>query len=838
MSQFDKTRIGRRRLFKLGVAAAGGVAGAAVVSGLGRRSGEHAIEADSEGLATWGRGAGTWIPSCCNMCGGQCGINVHIVDGVVEKIEPNNWNPNNYTNISTDWFDGYTEEAGCKEGAVICPKGNSGIMALYDPDRLEKPLKRTNPDKTIGADPKWQELTWDQALDEIAARLKALRDAGEAHKLLWFSEDHSFTHPQQDFCALFGTPNYSNHSNLCDVSRKASFGAVMGDGRPLADFIQSKYILLFGWNPTSAIKWVHLPRIITRAVENGAKMVVVDPYMSDTAAKAQEWVPIRPSTDGAMALAMGHVIIREELHDREFIDKWSVGFDEYAAYVSDKTPEWAEEITGVKAATIERLAIELATTKPALVDVWSGPGQHSNGVQGGRAIALLNVLIGSVDTPGGMINPDKVGPKHASVEPDEQAAATRKAPRFDELTKYPLGHSSGVYTQSFTNLLEGEGPYQPKMAVVVFQNLVMSVPGGPKVAEALAKLETLVVIDTMLSETAMQADYVLPGTVYLERYDLNSHWVTWSVVGLRQPVVKPRFGQPTEYETVAALGRRLGLKDKSGKEFFSVGAISSQPIEDLTAWYEEQLSNELKNGGPKITLDELKALPGAVWVDTKGTTYRKYESPLSAETLATAVYEGDPNEEGVIVYDKPKDDGGKAIGVIVDGRPVKGFGTASRKLQFVAKDFAGKVDAAGKPLNPLPAFEPRDWQPTDEYPLFLINWKEASHTHTRTFNNAWLLDLKPENPLIVHPDTAELLGLQEGDRALIESPYGRTEAKVKVSRRMHPEVVGLQHGFGHWAMGELAKGRGTADSILRPTKADPLSGQALHKENCVRVSKL
>ena len=660
MSQPDEKKIGRRRLFKLGGGAAVGVAAAAAVSGVGTRSGEHAIKANAAGLDKWGRQAGTWIPSCCNMCGGQCGINVHVVDGIVDKIEPNNWNPNNYTNISSDWLDGYTDVAGCKEGATICPKGNAGIMALYDPDRLKTPLKRTNPDKSIGADPKWQEISWAQALDEIAAKMKALRDANEAHKLLWFSEDHSFTHPQQDFCALYGTPNYSNHSNLCDVARKASFKSVMGDERPLADFIESKYIMLFGWNPTSAIKWVHLPRIITRAIERGAKMVVVDPYMSDTAAKAQEWVAIRPATDGAFALALGHVIIRDNLYDKDFVAKWTMGFDQYAAYVKDKTPQWAEGITSVKAATIERLAKELATTKPALVDVWSGPGQHSNGVQGGRAIAALNALIGTLDKPGGMMSPDKRGEKRTVPVSDDTAAATLKNERMDKKTKdgqeYPLRHGSGVYAQSFLNILEGK-PYAPKMGVFVFQNVMMSVPGFETVAKALAKLETVVVIDTMLSETAMMADYALPGTVYLERYDLNSHWVTWSVLGLRQPVVKPSFGQPAEYEVVAALGRRLGLKDNSGKDFFNVGAISGKPVEDLTAWYEEYLSNELKNGAPGITLEELKKLPGAVWVDKKGTAYQKFAAALSADALKTAFYDGDPAKDGTLVYDKDKTQG-------------------------------------------------------------------------------------------------------------------------------------------------------------------------------------
>ena len=627
------------------------------------------------------------------------------------------------------------------------------------------------------------------------------------------------------------------HSNLCDVARKASFRCVVGDDRPLADFIQSKYILLFGWNPTSAIKLVYLPRMLTRGVEKGARLVVVDPYLSDTAVKAHEWVAIRPSTDGALALAMGHVIIRDRLYDKEFVERWTVGFDEYAEYVKDKTPAWAERITTVKAKTIERLARELATTKPACIDVWSGPGQHSNGVQGGRAIAALAALVGGYDRPGTQVLPDKRGNRHMPVKPDEKAEATLKQPRFDELNRYPLGHGSGVYTQSFVNLAEGKGPYQPKMLVCVFQNLMMSVPGNQNVARALAKLETVVVVDTMMSETALMADYVLPGTTFLERYDLNTHWVTWPALGLRQPVVKPLFGQPAEYEVVVALGRRLGLKDKDGKEFFRIGPLSGQPIEDLTAWYEDFLSNELKNGAPKMTLAELKRLPGAVWVDKKGTRYEKYAEPLAPETLATAWFDGDPKAEGTPVYDKPKDKGGRRIGIVVGGKAVRGFATKSGKVEFVSKWLAEKPDANGKPVNPLPVYEPRDWQPSKEYPIYLINWKEASHTHTRTQNNAWLLDIKPENPLIIHPETAAQYGVGDGEVVWVESPYGKVKARVKTTKRMHPEVVGVQHGFGHWALGRLAKGRGTSDSPLRPTKSDPLSGQALHKEACVRIYK-
>jgi len=885
------TNVSRRRFLKTATAIGGGLAGTAIGSataGLVR-----AADGPSPGSAEldrrYGRDAGEWIASCCNACGGQCGIFAHVVEGKVVKIEPNPWNPNNYSNISSDFFANYDPAVGVRDGAAICPKGNASIFGLYDPDRVATPMKRTNPKKGLDEDPGWQEIGWEQALTEIADRLRPLREAGHPEELLWWSEDHSFTHPQQDFCALFGTPNYSNHSNLCDVARKASFKMVMGDERPLADFVQSKYILLFGWNPTSAIKWVYLPRILTKALEGGARLVVVDPHLSDTAAKAQEWVPIRPSTDGALALAMARVIIGERLYDEAFVSTWTAGFDKFRGLANLATPRWAEEITSVPAKTIERLAVEFATTKPALADVWSGPGQHTNGVQGGRAIALLNALVGTFDGPGGMIIPDKRGSKWSQAEPETPISAAR----FDGLGDFPFGHSSGVYGRGFERLLDGSGPYQPKAGMCVFQNLVMSGPGSARVAEALAKLETFVVVDTHVSETALLADYLIPGTHFLERYDVNSHWVTWSALGLRQPVVgaeQPQtspypyrggiFGQMAEYEFVAALGRKLGLKDKTGKDFFSVGAVSGEPVDDLTAWYEEQLSNELKKGAPGVTLDEMKALPGAVWVDKGGTRYAKYAEPVKSKFVADpdgTVWDKPAGDEtrkqlGILVdgtlWTAPEAEGGVAVGRTIVGMifytdgdklldgpklegkkpkqigyaiggsdPRRGFMTSSGKVEFWNDKYLDKTDVAGRPVDAGPLFRPRDWLPDDDYPLYLINWKEASHTHTRSQNNPLLVHLKPSNPLRMHPDTAARFGIADGDEVIVESPHGSVRATAEVTTRIHPEVVGAQHGFGHTALGKVAQGRGTAFGVLNTIRYDPLSGQAAHKEICVRIRR-
>ena len=885
------TNVSRRRFLKTATAIGGGLAGTAIGSATAGivRAADGPSPGPAELDRRFGRDAGEWIASCCNACGGQCGIFAHVVEGKVVKIEPNSWNPNNYSNISSDFFADYDPAVGVRQGATICPKGNAATGLLYDPDRVQQPRKRTNPKKGRDEDPVWQDISWEQAISEIADRLRPLRESGHPEELLWWSEDHSFTHSQQDFCALFGTPNYSNHSNLCDVERKASFKMAMGDERPLADFVESKYILLFGWNPTSALKWIHLARIITAGIERGARMVVVDPYLSDTAAKAHEWVSIRPATDGALALAMAHVIIRDDLYDKDFVRDWTSGFDEYASLVADKTPEWAEGITTVPARTIERIAREFATTQPALADVWSGPGQHTNGVQGGRAIALLNALVGTFDRPGGMMIPDRRGAKWSQAEPETPITAAR----FDGLGDFPFGHGSGVYGRGFQRLIDGSGPYQPKAGMCVFQNLVMSGPGSSKIAEALSKLEMFVVVDTHESETARLADYLIPGTHFLERYDVNAHWVTWPAVGLRQPVVGAAerqtspwpyrggiFGQMAEYEFVAALGRKLGLKNKAGADFFSVGALSGEPIEDLTAWYEEQLSNELKTGAPGVTLDEMKALPGAVWVDEKGTRYEKYAAPLKptlvvdpdgtvwdkpaddpkrkqqAIVVAGDLWTGPEAEGGVKVgriiaggafftdgdriLNGPKLEGKKPgqIGYAIGGSdPRRGFFTSSGKVEFFNAKLPEKKDVNGQPVDAAPEYRPREWMPNAEFPLYLINWKEASHTHTRSQNNQLLVALKPDNPLIISAETATKFGIADGDEVIVESPNGSVRAKASLSSRMHPEVVGLQHGFGHWALGRVAKGRGTAVSDLNTIRYDPLSGQACHKEICVRIRR-
>jgi len=796
------------------------LAGAAIASGLlwddklGLFRTASAVEQDNKD--------GEWIYSNCNMCGGQCGIKVKVVNGRTVKIE-GIANPNNIANISTNYDKAVKELEALyndKDAAGrICTKGNAGLRNLYDPDRLKTPMVRVG-ERGSG---KWKAISWDDAVGQVAKNLEQIRLKHGAESLAWFSEDHSFVPIQQDFCKMYGTPNYHNHANLCDVARKASYKLVMGNERPIADFEDTSYALIFGWNLLGAVKWIHLPGIWNRGRAKGAKTVYVDPIFSQTAAKADEWVPVRPGTDGALALAIGHVLVKKGLINKPFIDEWCVGFDEYAAYVADKTPEWAEKVTSVSAAAIERIATEIGETakagKPVCIDVWSGPGHHTNATLGGYAITVLPALLGMIDKPGTMMEPKRSGSKLHSLDVD---LPSLKKPRVDgKGKKYILGHGSGIYVETRDVVLSGSestpGSGVPKAGVFVFQNFVMSVPNQKKNIDFMKKLEYVVVNDTYMSETAELADIVIPGSVYLERYDYTPYWVTWPTLGLRKPVVKSVINGLTEVEFWMAVMKKMGLSDKSG---YSPASLS----------YEDYYAEQYK--------------PTAYAKDQDWASFKKSTLALAGATEYEKFRKEAKVSEGGKVDDKTgvaTDKDGKAVGVKIGDKVMVGFDTPSRKLEITSL-FLKKNGLSG-----LPEYtEPED-RPTSDFPLYLVNFKQIEHTHSRTFNNDYLMEQKPDNPLLINAGTAARLNLKDGDAIWVESPFAKAKATVQVTERIHPEVVALQHGFGHSGFGKVARGSlnrvnawcpgGTADGQFLPGKAEKFSGMAVHKEIGVKLIK-
>ncbi|MCD6361178.1 MAG: molybdopterin-dependent oxidoreductase, partial [Armatimonadetes bacterium] len=308
-----------------------------------------------------------WLTTSCLNCPTCCATRVRVVNGKAVKIDGNP-----LSRVS--------------EGEV-CPRAHIGLQVLYDPDRLSSPLKRSNPDKSRDADPGWVPISWAQALSEITARLRTLRSNNKPHRLLLL---HGLnTASDEDmicrFADAYGTPNVISADALDNEAEKSSRWMADGNFSHIAyDLGSTNYILAFGASIVESQKplarnlrmWGKL----RRERPNRAKVVVIDPRYSVTAAKADRWLPINPGTDGALAMAIANVIISEGLYDKDFIRDWTSGFDEYKKPVlSDYSPERAAGVTGIGAEVIRSVAREFARTRPAIAWVGRGAAAWPNG---------------------------------------------------------------------------------------------------------------------------------------------------------------------------------------------------------------------------------------------------------------------------------------------------------------------------------------------------------------------------------------------------------------------------------------------------------------------------
>src|SRR4030042_1538730 len=406
-----------------------------------------------------------WIATSCLNCPARCAIRVRVVNGKAVKITGNT-----LSQVS--------------EGK-ICPRAHIGPQVLYDPGRINTPLKRTNNEKGKGIDPKWVPISWDQALNEVTNRLKKLRENGEPHKLLLFyglntvsSEDMILR-----FTEAFGTPNLISGDGLDSETEKS--GNWMADGHythTAYDLDHSNYILAFGADMVESSK--PLSRFlrkwgkIRREKPNRTKVVVINPRYSVTAAKADEWIPINPGTDGALAMAIAHVIISEELYNEIFVKDWTAGFDSYKNLVLNQyTPKEVSKITGIEPEAIQRIAREFARTQPALALRGKEAINWHEGSFTSYAIFCLNALVGSIDIPGGVIYQES--PQYNQMPPwveDDIAKKGKARPSLDlhGSDKFPAAR---VVTNQIPESLLENIPYPIEVVIGFNSNFVMCSPG-------------------------------------------------------------------------------------------------------------------------------------------------------------------------------------------------------------------------------------------------------------------------------------------------------------------------------------------------------------------------
>ncbi len=438
----------------------------------------------------------------------------------------------------------------------LCPRGTGGVGMYNDEDRLKTPLIRT----TIDGKETFREASWDEALNLIASKFKAIKKKYGAESLGILKHGCPGAHFTHLFRA-FGSdteaePAYAQCRGPRETGFALTFGSWVGSPEP-TDIRDTKCLVLIG---SHIGENMHNSQIqeMSDAIDNGATIITVDPRLSTAASKSDYWLPIKPSTDIALLLAWMHVLIYEEIYDKDYVERYGLGFDELKEHVKDFTPEWAYGITTIKPDQIRKTAREMAAASPAVI---IHPGRHvvwyGDDTQRARAMAILNGLLGSWGRRGGFYFKEKI-----KIPDFPHPPYPHPKWGWKELAeKYPLA-DMGITTELIrASIPQKDNKYPVKAWMVAGTNLIQSIPDTKLLKEAMDALEFMVVIDTMPMDITGYADVVLPECTYLERCDiLRSATNREPSIALRIPAVKPKYNSKPGWWIAKEIGMRLGLE--------------------------------------------------------------------------------------------------------------------------------------------------------------------------------------------------------------------------------------------------------------------------------------
>lgn len=535
-------KISRRKFIDITKSA---ILGGAVSVGASHFSGSGMNQAQANTSSATGADAETKvIPSYCDVCFMTCGINVTVRKGKAIKIEGNPRHP--------------------LSRGMLCPRGTAGLGQLYDRDRLKTPLIRTS----FMGKQTFKSVSWEEALDYTAEKLYDVKRRYGPQALALIKHGKGAA-PFVDLwhalgSATEGHPSYAQCRGARDIGWSITFGRGPG-GIERLGLDQAKVVAFIG---SHLGENMHNTTVqdFTEGLHKGAKNIVVDPRFSTTASKAKYWLPIKPGTDTALLLAWIHVLIYEDLYDRDFIDNYAIGFDELKEHVRELTPEWAAPHTDLPADLIRETARELGRAIP---DALLYPGRrfawYGDDTQRARAMAIVNALLGSWGRECGIFTGERMKIPGFDKYP---TYARHKKPVHaikDLKERYPLGGSTPVQhlvEASIPGGYEGCDDAPIKAWLVYSCNVIRSVPDEPMIQKALENLDFVVAVDTMPSEITGYADVVLPDTTYLERYDaLNSPEWRQPFVSIRQPVVEPLYESRPSWWIAQQLANRMWVEE-------------------------------------------------------------------------------------------------------------------------------------------------------------------------------------------------------------------------------------------------------------------------------------
>ncbi len=744
------------------------------------------------------------VPTTCFNCESACGLTAYIdkESWEVRKFEGNPYHPGSR--------------------GRNCAKGPATINQLTDPDRILYPLKRTGK----RGEGQWERVSWDEVLDDIAGRLRKAIIEGRNNEIAYHVGRPGHEGYMDRVLQAWNVDGHNSHTNICSSGARFGYAVWYGHDRPSPDHANAKVIFLISAHLESGHYFnPHAQRIIEGKMK-GAKLIVMDPRLSNTASMADYWLPSYPGSEAAVMLAMAKVILDEGLYNREYVETW-VNWQEYLAArrpeapvtfesfiegmreeYAEYTPEYAEKESGIKAETVVEVAriVAAAGTQLATHNWRSAGSGNLGGWAVARTLHFLNVLTGSVGTPGGT-SPNtwnKFHPKFFDQPP---------AQKFWNELHFPLEYPLAYFEMSFLlphMLKEGRGKMDVYFTRVF--NPVWTYPDGFSWIEALSDENLFgqhIALTPTWNETAYFADYVLPMGLASERHDLNSyetHAGVW--IAFRQPVLREamrRAGKPVTFtyesnpgevweedEFWIQLSWRMDPDGSLGirKHFES----PYRPGECINIDEYYQYIFEHTKGLPETAAKEgLSALDymkkyGAYLVEP--SAYNLHLQTLTPEQMQGA--EVDPRTQ---VISK----NGKALGIMSGGKPVVGFPTPSRKNEFYSQTM---VDWKW-PEYAIPTYikshihEEEMDRDKGEYPL-VPTFRLPTLIHSRSGNAKWLYEISNRNPIWIHPSDAGRLGVATGDLLRVNTEIGYFVDKVWVTEGMKPGVVACSHHLGRW----------------------------------------
>jgi len=850
-----------------------------------------------------------WIPTSCNGCFNCCAILVKVKDNKVIEIKG--------------------DPAVTSSRGKVCGKSIARIADLYAPNRITKPLKRTNPEKGIGVDPKWVEISWEEAMNTVIKKLREIHQEDPRQLVLGHFDLHNSTLVHA-FGGAYGTPNCEYFTVSCGNGLHTVFEITVGGVNLEIDLDRCNYMLLWGSqlghgvnnNPMAAA------RDMANARRRGAKLVVIDPICGHAAAKADEWIPILPGTDAALALGMLNVLVNDlGVYDREYLKEYTNSpylIDDTGHYVRDKDTgkplvwdlqgdvakvydaedirdaaiegtfsvdgvqcrpafdlikehvkknyplDKVSRITTIPEKTIFRLAKEFGESacigstitiggerlpfRPAAIEFKKGPNQHKNSFFSCFSLMLLNIVVGNVNVPGGVLGTSPIGPLNLwdviksedglmkttlldgmtggegsfSCFIDPYPCREIKPPEsVDYRSLFPL---SGYVTTITTFVLaypeKFKLPFKPKALILSRTNLMASTTDPKETQRALKNFEFILGFGMKVDETLEFADIILP-----EAHDLERDWLfpanlpagfikpgqcDW-YLQVQQAVVDPPSGVRNWMEVLIDIAEELGILEafnnkmnlRTGLYLFEHLAL--EPNKKYTVREMAMRSAEM------VALAAGKEFSPDIFTD------RRTFLSLGEKSIQQAYIGPFRNRQAKVpVYFEHFIDAGKKVREV------------TKKMGMDWWDVS-----LYKPIpdwRPCPAYE----ESGEEYDLFLANGKLPLHYQTVCADNPWINDICTHNRLdyniLLNTETARKKGIQDGDIVYVESKVGKVKGKVRVTGCVHPQVVGTLGTAGHWAEGKpIAKRKGISFNRLVPFDINQMGMLSGQMDNCARV---